>query len=102
MIDDYLPKNIKKFYEPFSGSTAITIHAAHPVRRLRHHAGRGKGGGRLLPLRIPGRCLGHIHWPRPRSVTPREARDRRIVEGMATVFPPDLRLAQEALLRYAE
>ena len=35
-------------------------------------------------------------------MTPREARDRRIVEGMAAVFPPELRLAQEALLRFAE
>lgn len=31
-----------------------------------------------------------------------EARDQRIVEGMTTVFPPELRLAQEALLRFAE
>jgi len=35
-------------------------------------------------------------------MTPREARDRRIVEGMTAVFPPELRLAQEALLRFAE
>lgn len=35
-------------------------------------------------------------------MTPREARDRRIVEGMSAVFPLELLLAQEALLRFAE
>lgn len=29
MIDDYLPDGIDTFYEPFAGSAAMTIYAAH-------------------------------------------------------------------------
>lgn len=35
-------------------------------------------------------------------MTPREARDRRIVAGMSAIFPPELTLARDALLRFAE
>ena len=35
MIDDYLPKGIQTFYEPFCGSAAMTIYAAHHGRAER-------------------------------------------------------------------
>ena len=35
MIDDYLPKGIDTFYEPFAGSAAMTIYAAHHRRAER-------------------------------------------------------------------
>ncbi len=35
MIDTYLPKSIGTFYEPFCGSAAMTIHAAHYQRAER-------------------------------------------------------------------
>ena len=35
MIDDYLPKGIGTFYEPFAGSAAMTIYAAHHQRAER-------------------------------------------------------------------
>ena len=33
--DRYLPKSIETFYEPFAGSAAMTIYAAH-YRRAKH------------------------------------------------------------------
>lgn len=35
MIDNFLPKSIKTFYEPFCGSAAMTIYATHHKRAER-------------------------------------------------------------------
>ena len=35
VIDRYLPGNIRTFYEPFAGSAAMTIYAAHHQRAAR-------------------------------------------------------------------
>ena len=35
VIDRYLPENIRTFYEPFAGSAAMTIYAAHHQRATR-------------------------------------------------------------------
>ena len=39
VIDSYLPKGMETFYEPFAGSAAMTIYAAHRGRAERFVVG---------------------------------------------------------------